>query len=606
MTPEENLQQLYRQELIPAMDWHFARLLYRLSESVPAIPDHARPRLLWLAALVSHAAGRGDIGVPLAAVADADGVRDYLQLPPECEIVLPEDWGGDPGAAFPGLIGSDHRMAPLVLENRILYLAAMFRRTGIIRHFLKMRETAAGAAPVPDEPPPDWLERLPLTLDEDQTAAIRHAANARFFIISGGPGAGKTTIAALVLAKRAELAAPERVLLCAPTGKARAALSQSICGIAVSLPSPLREKLLTVAENATTIHKLLRSRPDSDRSFFHAGNPLPCDLVIADEGSMISHSLMAQLMEALPENASLILLGDSAQLNSVDPGAVFGSLCARYRHDPAHLAVLSRNHRFAGNADSGIGKLQRLLLSRSDLTEDDLNACFESGDTASLVRCDLPEPESLSALLKKNFPGGWFLPDGRPYWQADDFQTAWHAFDSFRILTAVNDGPYGSVSVNRLCRHLLGFPEHGGLRPGMALMFLKNDWQLGVANGEIGMVWPMAPDGTPAAGPVSPDTPASELRVFLPAPDGEWCGFAPGVLPEFTDAYAFSIHKSQGSGYRRVLILVPELSGNAAGLLTRELIYTAVTRAKQQAILASPAPVVSRSFARQTARFSGL
>ncbi|PAV47106.1 exodeoxyribonuclease V subunit alpha, partial [Pseudomonas sp. HAR-UPW-AIA-41] len=327
-------------------------------------------------------------------------------------------------------------------------------------------------------------------------------------------------------------------------------------------------------EEARTLHRLLGSRGDSPAVRHHAANPLPLDVLVVDEASMVDLALMAKLLDALPPSARLILLGDKDQLCAVEAGAVFAELCEGRGFDAQAAAeieqltgqpvptgtptsqlgdavvLLTHSHRFAG--DSGIGELARRI-----------NAGDAAGTLALLqeARADLiwhaePQPNDLQRRLLDGYA---------PYLAAagtGDPALAFAAFNAFRVLTAQREGTWGVAGLNEALE--ARFRRQPGERwyAGRAVMVRQNDYALGLFNGDIGLCL---------------NTP-SGLRVFFEAETG-FRPFAPARLPSHDSAFAMTVHKSQGSEFAQVLLVLPE---TPSPLLTRSLFYTGITRAKQQ------------------------
>ncbi|TDR76682.1 exodeoxyribonuclease V subunit alpha [Paludibacterium purpuratum] len=450
----------------------------------------------------------------------------------------------------------------------------------------------------------DWLERLfPPTdtgLDRQKLAAAL-ALRQRLLVISGGPGTGKTTTVIRLLALLAALAERPLVMaLAAPTGKAAARLSDSIRAAVDRLPvdAALKHRL---PDGAQTLHRLLGLRPGTDRARYHAGRTLPLDVLVVDEASMIDLDLMARTFDALPPHARVILLGDRDQLASVEAGAVLGELCQEigYRREtlawlsqlgldvgtlpPAvdeaapltdSVVLLTRSHRFA--PDSGIGRFSRCI---NDNRPDEALALLGEAERSDLGwRAEL-DAEALATRR-------------RPYWQAvqsgASLDQVWQAFVAFMPLAAERRQV---EAINRLFEQQL---EADGLKPagqvwypGRPVMISSNDYGVALFNGDIGFTI-MRPEG---------------LRVAFPAADGGWRELAPARLPEHDTVYAMTVHKSQGSEFDEVWLVLPD---NGANLPDRALVYTAVTRARQTFQLVGSRDLLHAAIGKTLIRHSGL
>ncbi len=496
-----------------------------------------------------------------------------------CAPVVPADQAALRGC---GVVGRPGDFKPLILDDAArLYLQRYWR----YEHELAQSLSARAALP-------------PIACDEallaagtqkylaDSGAAQRAAAESfmrrRLSVVTGGPGTGKTRTASIALVLLAEqfVAAGRRprLALAAPTGKAAARLAQSLAGALdrLALPAELRAVL---PHGASTLHRLLGSRPDSSRFRHSVENPLGLDALIVDEASMVDLPLMAKLFAALREDTRILLLGDPHQLASVEAGHVLGDLCA----SPLRTCIteLIENHRFS--ADSGIYALSRLV---KDGDMEGTRALLES-PPHDLVSTPLPMPSALGSTLKERVLAGYhaFLTAATPL-------EALVAFDAFRILCVVREGPYGVGHLNRLAEHSLA--EAGLLQParanyeGRPVLILRNDSHLGLFNGDIGI---LRPDET------------GELRAWFPDSEGGVRSFAPARLPEHETAFAMTVHKTQGSEFGRVLIVLPEAS---CPILSRELLYTAATRARDGVELWWSEEALAAALARRVERWSGL
>ena len=587
------------------IDRHFAAFICRLAGT--------DDRRLWLAAaLVSQAVGSGhvclDLGSAMASEpATAEGIGD------------PAAWA-EKLRSWP-VIGHPGDFTPLVLDgaNR-LYLHRYWRYEQQLAAALLRRGAEAPAA-IDEALLKDGVRRLfPPQADggtDWQRIAALAAVSRRFAVISGGPGTGKTSTVVKVLALLIEQAAGEkcRIALAAPTGKAAARLKESILGARGSIDCSDAVRELLPAD-VSTLHRLLGFVRGSSCFRHNRENPLPFDVIVVDEASMISLPLMAKLVDALSDNARLILLGDRDQLASVEAGAVLGDisdtgavhgfsrtfcdLAGRISGDPlaaepyaeeaSHrlhdaVVVLRKSYRFA--ADSGIGALGYLVNEGNGAAAVELLREKTFSDIA-LNGC--PPAERLGETLAKSICAGY-----GPYLEGHGAGEAHALFGRFRILCALRQGPYGTETVNRLVEAALvreGLIDPQGHRwyAGQPVMVTRNDYALQLFNGDIGIILP------------DPDA-DNELRAFFPAADGGLRSILPLRLPEHETAYAMTVHKSQGSEFDRVLLLLPDRQSD---VLTRELIYTAITRAKTGVDLRAPDDLLMWAIERRIERKSGL
>ncbi|QSI79209.1 exodeoxyribonuclease V subunit alpha [Niveibacterium microcysteis] len=453
----------------------------------------------------------------------------------------------------------------------------------------------------------------PRSEPDRQKLAAALALQGGLTVISGGPGTGKTHTVVGLLAALLTLQPDTRVALAAPTGKAAARMMDTLRRRTADLPSAIRERLPT---EAWTIHRLLGVTSEAGRFRHHRDNPLPIDALVVDEASMLDLALATQLVEAMPTGARLILLGDKDQLAAVEAGAVFAELSAGQRFSdrcaaelatlvggepdalrdiasgvaplPDSVVWLTESRRF--RADSGIGRLASDINAGRGVEALDW---MQAGTDESVRWIDdageAPSAASLAAVL-----AGY-----APYFEALLDEAAGHdpaalmrALDRFRVLCAVQAGPRGVMAINdfvaQRVRRLTTPASSSPWYRGRALMILRNDYALRVFNGDIGLCVP---------------GPGGELAVAFPDSDGTWRRLTPSRLPEHTDAFAMTVHKSQGSEFERVHLLLP---ASAAAVMTRELAYTAVTRAASAVEISGNGEVFVAACAQPTRRRSGL
>ena len=582
------------------------------------------PALTLLAAIVSNAASvQGEIALPAAKIGTSESLRAYLLhlsareddsarawcapgTPPELDFIdRLEQWPPDPGA-FPRLFCEYHpdsdgefQPAPLVLANGLYYLGRAFQNELFLRDILRARTSAAPQTA--GNIPFDSITKL--QLGDEQKSAVAAAIDSKFLVISGGPGTGKTTIVSVILALRMEK--PYEVILCAPTGKAQMRMKQALDMQLENLrDEPRREEIREI--QSSTIHRLL-SWDSKNGTFRHdRRNPLRYKLFIVDECSMIPQSLMVSLLKAVPDDAAVILLGDRHQLSSVEPGSVFGDFCSILRASaPGNLVELTESRRFPQG-----GEICTLKDAINDgLAEAAWDYMAQPG-RKSVVSVAIPPKNELRQFLLDHIRGAWIQEDtaAARYCDEDTIDAAWKRFEQFRILTPFNVGPYGTVALNKLLRSILGFPETGGPVPGETFLVLQNNYGTNVFNGDTGILWFAGDDGLPLRRSEAGNGGGEpRLLVFFPDPASEakWRGIPPESLPQCAPAYAFTIHKSQGSDYDRILMFLPP-SGATRGGLTRETVYTGLTRAKTQAVIAAGQDAFRDAVRRHIDRVSGL
>ena len=493
-----------------------------------------------------------------------------------------------------------------------------------------------------------------------QKLACALAARSAFSIITGGPGTGKTTTVVKLLALLQSLALtqesgrPLRIRLAAPTGKAAARLKASIASTVARLPlaglAQAEQVRAAIPVEVGTVHRLLGSRPDSRHFRHHAGNLLALDVLVIDEASMIDLEMMASVLAALPPNARLILLGDKDQLASVEAGSVLGELCRRAEaghYRPASrawlqqvcaeiiptdllnpdgtaldqsVAMLRRSYRFT--AESGIGLLAK-AVNQGDAVKVNQVLAKKHRDLDLLELGPANGNTSESAFARLVIDGGERGTEGpgRPhgyrhylsliaqgpaaaasqvdidYWA----QQVLTAHGQFQLICALRRGPWGVEGLNlRIARLLQAaglIPASEGWYNGRPVLVTRNDYSLGLMNGDIGITLAL---------PLPGKTSTAKLRVAFPGADGSSIKWVlPSRLQAVETVFALTVHKSQGSEFTHTAMLLPD---SLNPILTRELIYTGITRASQYCTLvqAGSSKVLEQSVRRQVLRLSGL
>ena len=502
----------------------------------------------------------------------------------------------------------------LVLENERVALRRY--REYEVRLAQALAALSGAVEPVPD---PEWLHACIARLFPNgaqtgidrQALAAAVAALRRVMLLTGGPGTGKTATIARVLALAVEAGqragSQLRVVLAAPTGKAAARLSESLRENYARL---LAEQRIDAALHASlpttagTLHRLLGGRPGSTRFRHDRDNPLAADLVVVDEASMVDLPLMCKLVEAVPSGARLILIGDRDQLPSVETGDVLAALC------DAAGSGLGVPVAFARDVSSALGAeveasredtpLARVELSRSyrqsaalDIAA--LSAAVRAGDSAGALECLRSNAcrgvrwrhgrdAALAAFVLEET-----LPHYRAIAAAPNVVEALALLRRHRVLTAVREGEAGSRALNARIALALQQPA---LRPdaffhGRPVMIRENSYRHGLYNGDVGLVWRDDDGG---------------LRVWFETDAGPRA-WLPAALPAHESAFALTVHKSQGSEFDDVLLVLPERSVRVS---SRELIYTGITRARHSLTLWANEGVLAEAIARRAQRWSGL
>jgi len=605
---EEGVDLLQAQGLISGLDLHFARFMARLAKKNQSL-------VALSAALVSSSTKQGHICLDLSAIAGKPlvAVEEQVETVSGPEL---EDWIEELEES--GVVGRPGEHKPLILDERArLYLYRYWEYQERLAE--SIRERAEGI-----ERPRDtrMFEHMLSTLfpgdpshgnaDMQKVAAFT-AFSKRFCVISGGPGTGKTTTVAKILALLVEQAqlSKVRIALASPTGKGAARLQEAIRGVKEILNHALEMKDV-IPSDASTIHRLLGPIKGSPYFRHNEANLLSVDAVVVDEASMVDLALMSKLVQAIPRRSRLILLGDKDQLASVEAGAVLGDICdidpsstfsraffeelhrvtgysvsfqgKRVREIRDCIVQLEKSYRFT--QESGIALLSE-LVNRGDA--DAAMDCIASGRYQDVQWKPLPEQGAFARAIREKI-----LANYGDYPGSSDPGECLRMFERFRILCAVRQGPYGIGDLNVLAEKILR--DKGVIRPergyyaGKPVMITTNDYGLELYNGDVGMILE-----DPAEG--------NDLRVFFPEEGGGFRKIYPARLPEHETVYSMTVHKSQGSEFDRVMLILPDRD---TPLLTRELLYTAITRARESVELWCKEDIFRAAVSRRTERRSGL
>ncbi|QIL19427.1 exodeoxyribonuclease V subunit alpha [Thermomonas sp. HDW16] len=591
------LHALREAKVLRTLDDALANTLRRLD---PSTPDE----VLAAAALASLAVAQGHAGF------DPASPRQLI----DAEIAWPdaETWLQQLAAsrfvATPRSPSEEAEAAPLVLERPsegtgLLYL----RRYREYERRLALQLQRIASQPIEGDIAaiaPLFATLFPdARADDHQARAAALALRRALLLVTGGPGTGKTTTIARLLALRVAQAhhtghATPRIALAAPTGRAADRMAESLRRAAAQMAA--------LPTQASTLHRLLGTLPDSPRFRHHAGNPLPFDIVVVDEASMVDLPLMCKLTEAVGEGAQLILLGDPDQLPSVEAGDVLAAILASAGAGDALSAVDAEALRdVLGetliDADTGGLHGHRVHLQRGWRQSDALQLtpladAVRNGDAATTLAL-LRSGELANVHFHENVDDPLQArPDLLTHWRAlathtDPAQALQHA-NRLRLLTALREGPQGARGLNArieaaLSGRRIGTPP--AWFPGRLLLITENSYRHGLFNGDVGIC--LADDaGTPLAW--FPGSGSEPVRAFHPA-----------ALPAHESAFAMTVHKAQGSEFDEVWLQLPRVDSR---VLSRELVYTGLTRARSTLHVAGNAEVIAAALGRHAGRVSGL
>jgi len=606
---QEPLYRLYDSGILSLLDIHFASFMSRLTGG-------NIPELSLAAALVSSYTRQGHVCLDLSSVERKELLKGENGIDP---VACPELNNWCKQLRETAVVGNPGEYKPLILDDHSrLYLFRYWEYQKKLANSIQRRVSNTIATSDIGHLKEELIRLFPFNEAEEinwQRVAAFTALTKQFCVISGGPGTGKTSIVATILAlllKQTESKRP-RIALIAPTGKAAAKLQEAIRSIKTKLSCPdnIKEE---IPEEASTIHRLLGTIPDSPYFRHNAKNTLPVDIVVVDEASMVDLALMSKLIQALPLQARIILLGDKDQLASVEAGAVLGDICDTgtehsfsqgfckdYKEVTGYtihtqqnrapesdirdcIIQLEKNYRFG--SDSGIGAVSYAVNTGDG---DRAIKLMKSGVYGDITWKNLPQLKDLTQVIKATIMQGY-----GDYLRASDPFKVFQVFERFRILCALRGGPFGVAALNILVEQILREerlinPDRRWY-PGRPVLITKNDYNLRLFNGDMGIV-------------LSDPSVNNELRVFFPATDGTFKKLHPFRLPEHETVYAMTVHKSQGSEFDKVLLLLPD---RESPVLTRELIYTSITRAKKSVEIWGNENVFRTAVSRYIERTSGL
>ena len=577
-------------ELKP-IDRHFAALLQRIAPN-PSV------ELEMAAQLVSRFQGEGHVCLPM------DEITGETLMITGLSHSLPDRAAWIKKLRASGVVGKPTEFKPLILDDAgRLYLQRYWTYEAEVVRNISHR-LQANALAVQDRLRP-MLERLFPQESELQKLAAIIAATSKLCLISGAPGTGKTHAIVFICGLVLSLSKESEIALAAPTGKAAARLKEALRDAKTGLKLP-PEIAARLPHDATTIQRLLGAIGDSGKFRHHREHLLTADVVIVDEASMIDLALLSKLLEATRSDARVILVGDKDQLASVEAGSAFRDICTpgfevgvsrdqarefkkytgkdldagRPARAPIHNAVVELRENFRFGVGSGIGELSE-AVNRGDAVG--ARAILKSGK----VKWQATPPAKTFERELRNRVFHKF----EALCAQSNPRDALAALNEFVVLCALRRGPFGAETVNSLIERMLF--EAGKKEAthkyfsGQPVMIVRNDYDLELFNGDIGITL-RDEDG---------------WRVFFPTENGELRSFSPARLPEHETAFALTVHKSQGSEFQEVLLILPE---DDSSVLTRELIYTGVTRSRREVEVWASETVIDQTIARKVRRSSGL
>lgn len=650
----EALRAAVREYDLPAetvtLAWEIAKL------ARAAAPEQKRAALS-LALAVLIAARQGSTRVPLEGPGPSSDEPAYLDTlaarlgisEPEAEVMkaLLEQVRGSGDGPLAGVLGAPGEYAPLILEGGHLYAQRMLffedRLSTALRERMATPALDVAGAKV-DEALADLLSRptfqngAPVGLSDEQQSAVRAALSLPLTVVSGGPGTGKTSVVLSILRGLLRLGVPAEAMgLAAPTGKAAKRMEESIRrGLSsISKRDAVDEALLTGFPEPKTIHRLLGYVPASGRFRHHENNPLSEKVVVVDECSMIDLFLMDQLVRSVPRGARLVLLGDADQLPSVEAGAVFRDLLPprdAAASDPRNRSVVFLTHSYRMDPSGASGRV--ILEAAARVNAGQADRLFEADAEApppirerravSDLTFEKLEIVGNTSASREDFLDRWFDervrgladfdrlvrkeyrlgPSGFSPADRADLATLRNHFDGFRLLCVTRGAgrPTGAEAVNAAlhARALAARPaseDSPTLRPaflpGEPVMMLRNDYDRGLFNGDQGIVLRVS----------EPDSPSHRFMAVFPRGEDSAVFHLDALRTDLELSYAVTVHKAQGSEFDYVGLLLPETD---LPLLTRELVYTALTRSRRSVVILGENDLAKKGIRARIQRSSGI
>lgn len=603
---KETLEIIKQSGLFSEFDIQFALFIVRNS-------DYKPKELFWTALFLSHKCAGGHICVNLKSLAKKD-YRDIEELIPSTLFNFKQLLPLLQSCSVTGKIGE---YTPFILEENLLYFQKYWTYENFIaQSLIKLSKQTRQFTNTQDIT--HLLDKIfPETTDEInwQRIAASVAMSRQLCIISGGPGTGKTTAVAGIISILATLnkSRPLRIAMAAPTGKAAMRINEAIDNIKIKNPSMYLPNL----PEATTIHRLLKPTRKAPFFTYHKENPLPLDLLIIDEASMIDITLMYHILDAIPEHIQLIMLGDHEQLASVKAGSVLGDICNPNRlstfspsfiktiispclsqplsencHSQSDIPLtdciisLKNSYRFKGRISSCS------IAVKDGKSEEAFRICSNLNDN-SISWHDISETKNMPLVFEQEIVEKW-----QEYLMAFLLEDKFQKLTEFRTLCVLRSGYFGVEQINTTIESILN--KAGLLTPSirwyenLPILITRNDYQMKLYNGDTGIFMPDKDD-------------QGRLKAWFP--DGAhnnrqtFRSIAPSRLPDFEKAFAITIHKSQGTEFDSIQIILPD---TISPILKREILYTGITRAKNHVSLYGSEAIFKHAIKTRTNRESGL
>lgn len=614
-----------------SINYHFAEFITDLAKISDDRTDDRK--LLWnLAFLLSYITATGDVCVYLDNIENKN-ILDILDVNDDTNVYkidyIPHSYTFPDRAEIEGLIArtelisnESEILAPIIYDNDgRLYMQKNYHYETVIVD--RLGELMRGT----NKPDIDFVKKVidrlcGETSESDeidwQRIAVALSLIKRFVVITGGPGTGKTTTAAKIMAAILTIAKDKGVnksiAICAPTGKAASRLSESIANQVkeIAVDDDIRER---IPKEASTIHRLLGYRWLSNNFKHNAQNPMPYDVIIIDESSMVSMSLFAKILDAMSDTAQLIILGDKDQLASVEAGHIFGDVCGRegleyFSQETAtvirsiagqrpyssentipiidSIVELKKNWRF-----KEAGSIGQLATAIKEGNFEQVKEMLSSKNPKNITIDDKTTKDNVGRYIANNYAEKYYrLVD------VNKIKDAGEILDSFCILCAMNVGPFGSEHIDSQIKERVKkeneVPKSHEHFDGMPVMILQNDNHKRLFNGEIGVIKPSNTSGK---------TDNTDLRFFIRNQGSEFQEYFIHQIPRHRSVYAMTIHKSQGSEFNEIVVVLPD---EANKIMTKELFYTAISRAKECVHIIGKMDIIEDLMKKQIHRDSGL